>query len=276
MTTHSSDQHGGNRAVLLLRLAGPLQSWGQHSNFNRYDTSSEPTKSGVIGLLAGAEGRTREKDITDLCRLELGIRVDQPGSLARDYHTISDYAGRPLPTAARTAKRIQKPTSPAKYTQVTQRYYLEDAVFVAAVYGERSLISSLADAVRSPGFPLALGRRACIPTQPIVLGIDEGPFEPTDGGPLKQALTRVPWQSSQHIRKRAHAVKIDLAATIENRDGDDILHDVPVGTFDPANRCFTTRRVQHTWINADTRIPESQITKRDDANLHDPFALLGW
>lgn len=52
-------------SVLLLQLAGPLQSWGDSSRFVRRETRNEPTKSGVIGMLASAQGRTREDSIED-------------------------------------------------------------------------------------------------------------------------------------------------------------------------------------------------------------------
>ena len=39
-------------ATLLLRLAAPLQAWGADSKFETRKTAREPTKSGVIGLLA--------------------------------------------------------------------------------------------------------------------------------------------------------------------------------------------------------------------------------
>lgn len=43
-------------ATLLLRLAAPLQSWGSDSKFETRKTGREPTKSGVVGLLAAALG----------------------------------------------------------------------------------------------------------------------------------------------------------------------------------------------------------------------------
>ena len=43
-------------ATLLLRLAAPLQAWGADSKFETRKTGREPTKSGVIGLLAAALG----------------------------------------------------------------------------------------------------------------------------------------------------------------------------------------------------------------------------
>src|SRR3990172_4719032 len=45
--------------TLLLRLVGPMQSWGTTSRFDQRDTGKEPSKSGVIGLLAAALGIDR-------------------------------------------------------------------------------------------------------------------------------------------------------------------------------------------------------------------------
>ena len=42
--------------TLLLRLAAPLQAWGAESKFETRRTLHYPTKSGVIGMLAGLEG----------------------------------------------------------------------------------------------------------------------------------------------------------------------------------------------------------------------------
>ena len=48
-------------ATLLLRLAAPLQAWGADSKFETRKTAREPTKSGVIGLLAAALGLRRDE-----------------------------------------------------------------------------------------------------------------------------------------------------------------------------------------------------------------------
>ncbi|MBH1938275.1 type I-E CRISPR-associated protein Cas5/CasD [Streptomyces sp. AV19] len=267
--------------VLVLRLAGPLQSWGSRSAFNRRETGSEPTKSGVLGLLAAAAGRRREDPLDDLVRLRLGVRVDQPGTLLRDYHTVSDYRGRPLPQAGVSAKGIQKPTSPAKYTHVTTRYYLQDAVFVAAVEGDEDLLAALDGAVRAPAFPLALGRRSCPPAQPVSLGLRDGDLE--------TVLREEPWRASERARER-HAARlgrergagralyperIDCSVTLEDPEGDDILHDAPV-SFDPYARGFTSRRVRHCWLSIPTGFAQPDDDVSDPAAGHDPFALLDW
>ncbi|MFD7896313.1 type I-E CRISPR-associated protein Cas5/CasD [Streptomyces sp. NPDC059743] len=271
-------------AVLLLRLAGPLQSWGSRSVSNRRETSPEPTKSGVIGLLAAAAGLTREDSLEELLPLRLGVRVDQPGSLLRDYHTVSDYRGRPLPQAGVNAKGIQRPTSPAKQTHVTTRYYLQDAVFLAAVAGPRPLLAALDHVVRAPAFPLALGRRSCPPTQPVTHGLRDGT--------LDEVLREEPWQASRRAREQYAAergrernlgrplypARIDRAVTIEDPNGDDVLHDVPV-SFHPHARSFTSRHVRHGWLSIPTGFPvtsdDADSGAHDDAG-HDPFALLGW
>jgi CRISPR system Cascade subunit CasD len=248
---------GDEDASLVLRLAGPLQSWGGASQFNRRETLPEPTKSGLVGLLAAAQGRRRTDPIEDLLRLRLGVRTDRPGLLLRDYHTVSDYRGRPLLSASSSGRGTQKPTSPAKHTHVTQRYYLQDAVFVVALSGPVGLLETLYAAVRRPAFPLALGRRACVPTQPLVLSSPTGPL--WAGDPLR-VLGQVTWQAGPAEKS------VSLPVTVDDLDGDDAVTDLP-GSFDPLDRTFGTRRVRHTWVRLGS--PETV----DD---HDPFALLGW
>jgi CRISPR system Cascade subunit CasD len=274
---------------LVLRLAGPLQSWGLRGQFNHRDTDIEPTKSGVLGLLAAALGRRRADPIEDLLGLRLGVRTDQPGSLLRDYHTVSDYRGGPLPSAAVNAKGVQKPTAPAKYTHVTHRYYLQDAVFVAALTGPAALLTSLAHAVRHPAFPLALGRRACVPTQPLLVPPAAAPEDaPLWPGELHAVLAAVPWQAGAQRRRNLRSASIELPVTLDNPDGyphgADIRLDRP-RSFDPLQRGFTIRPVRHDWVSVPTGYQPSDPAASaapgvgpaaDPAEDHDPFALLGW
>ena len=76
----------GVMSTLLLRLAAPMQSWGDESKFTTRRTLREPTKSGVVGLLGAAMGIRREQgeEIARLsCALRMGVRVDQEGEFAR-------------------------------------------------------------------------------------------------------------------------------------------------------------------------------------------------
>jgi len=163
-------------STLLLRLAAPLQSWGVDSKFEeRRATMREPTKSGVIGLLAAALGRRREEPIDDLSRLRFGVRIDQPGKLLRDYHTVKSPDG--------------------NKSYVTNRYYLSDAVFLVGFEGDHGILHILHEALLSPVFPLYLGRRSCPPVGKITLGISEKVLE--------DALYTECWQASKYIKERS-------------------------------------------------------------------------
>ncbi|UXY25179.1 type I-E CRISPR-associated protein Cas5/CasD [Streptomyces sp. HUAS TT20] len=259
-----------DQAVLVLRLAAPLQSWGGPSRYNRRDTLPKPTKSGVLGLLAAAEGRPRDASLTDLLGLRLGVRVDQPGTLLRDYHTVSDHRGLPLPSAKVDAKGVQKKTSPAKYTGVTQRYYLQDAVFIAALRGPAPLLEGLEHAVWHPAFPLSLGRRSCPPTGPLSLGL-------RPDADLQQVLADVEWQAGRQRRHQIRTPQVTLEATIEDPAGDHLVDDVP-DTFNlKTGTAFGRRAVRHLWVTIPTGHPAEPKPGTGQAGPgHDPFALLGW
>ncbi|NNM46438.1 type I-E CRISPR-associated protein Cas5/CasD [Knoellia koreensis] len=255
---------------LVLRLAGPLQSWGARSQFNRRETQDRPTKSGVIGLLAAAQGRRRADSIEDLVGLRLAVRVDQPGSLLRDYHTVSDIRGVPLLSASTNAKGRQTSTSPKKFTHVTSRYYVQDAVFVAVVEGPRQLLEDLALAVLRPAYPLALGRRSCPPARPLLVTRNDNPDgESIWPGAAAEVVLAVPWQASESWQNRQNGVA-SMAYTVDDPEGMDVVSDVPV-SFDPQRRQMVSRRVQHGWVTLTDGRDGSA-----DARDHDPFALLGW
>jgi CRISPR system Cascade subunit CasD len=258
-------------STLLLRLAGPLQSWGVRSELNRRDTGAEPSKSGVIGLLAAARGLHRTDPLGDLLGLAYAVRVDQQGSLLRDYHTVSDYRGGPLLSASVDAKGRQKKTTPAKFTHVTQRYYLQDAIFVAAISGSPALIELLADAVTTPAFPLSLGRRACVPGRPLLIGT-----RPTHA---RAALETVPWQASANARaafereRGYRPATIRLAASADADTGDEVP-DAP-RSFDPRHRTYALRTVGHLFVTVPSGFDDPQEAPSGDDD-HDPFELLGW
>lgn len=225
-------------STLVLCLAGPMQAWGASSRFTSRETQQEPTKSGVLGLLAAAQGIRRTDPIEHLLELDLGVRVDQPGTLMRDFQTARSLDG----------KRVMP---------LSTRFYLSDAVFVAAVQGDAPLIEALRDAVRKPAFPLYLGRRSCPPSRPVYMTTTEAP--------LVEALKATPWQAAEHHR-RSQAKELTLRAVIDARPGHgDTIRDVPL-SFDPRRREYGWRSVQ------EIAIPVSNPTGRA---VHDPMAFLG-
>lgn len=251
---------------VVLRLAGPLQSWGVASRHNRRETTPEPTKSGVVGLLAAALGRRRWHSIDDLAALRLAVRVDHPGALRRDFHTVSTLDGRPLLATTVNKRGEQKPNSANKTTHVTERFYLEDAAFVVAVEATRQVAEVLAAAVRQPVFPLALGRRSCPPAQPLLMRHEGQPVWPFGAS---DALSAVEWQAPLFVRRRARSSTVSLPVIVDAPEGDDLRVDLPL-SFDPYGRRYGSRRVRQDWVQVSTG-----RTGGSAADTHDPFALLG-
>jgi CRISPR system Cascade subunit CasD len=150
---------------MVLRLAGPLQSWGEHSTFNERDTLLFPTRSGVIGIFAAAQGIRRGEPLDRYVPLRFTVRVDRPGVHLSDFHTTG--GGLPRERTIPTADGRRRDAG--KATVVTRRMYLADAVFTVAVEGPGDLIGQLAAALRSPRWQPYLGRRSCPPDQPMLL-----------------------------------------------------------------------------------------------------------
>lgn len=231
-------------SVLLLRLAGPLQAWGSSSRFARRSTEIAPTKSGVIGLLAAAKGHRRTEPLTELLGLEFGVRLDQPGQILRDFQTAHSLDGQ-------------------KSAPLTYRFYLSDAVFLAAVGGEAELLHGLDEALARPRFPLYLGRRSCPPVGPISLGVQ--------GGTVGDLLRNWPWLAAEWHRKKA-AREVRLEIIRDAQPGDSVTETVPDEpiSFDPAHR-------QHTWrsVVREYRMVPNDLAERAGVAEHDPLALLG-
>lgn len=156
---------------LILRLAGPLQSWGEHSTFADRDTVAFPTRSGLVGLLAGALGLHRGEPLTRFDPLGFTVRVDAPGVPLTDFHTV----GGGLPAARTVPIADGKHRSGDTGTIVSRRRYLSDAVFTIAVTGPDALLTELGVALRKPRWQPYLGRRSCPPDQPLLLraGVDD-------------------------------------------------------------------------------------------------------
>jgi len=189
-------------AVLLLRLSAPMQSWGTDSKFENRTTQREPSKSGVIGMLAAALGREREDSVEDLAMLGFGVRIDQPGQLLRDFHT------------ARPEK--------AKNPYVTERYYLMDATFLVGLEGDITFLQELEIALKFPVFPIYLGRRSCPPVGNLCLGIRENIT-------LRDALYNEPWQGSEWYSRKIKDTFLRLTLVIDSATiGSLRRRDVPI------------------------------------------------
>jgi CRISPR system Cascade subunit CasD len=216
--------------MLLLRLAGPMQSWGTQSRFTTRDTGLEPSKSGVVGLICAALGRARSQPVEDVAALRMGVRVDHEPIMASDYHTTLDVV------KASGAK------PKAGEAVVSVRYYLTDGDFLVGLEStDLSLLEQIHAALGDPYWPLFLGRKAFPPAMPVRLA--DGLWHKHD---LRQALVEYP---------RCHRVDDDrvteLRLVLEDTAGEAVRIDQPVSSL--ADRRFAPRRVKTEFI------PLSQI-----------------
>lgn len=223
--------------VLLLRLAGPMQSWGTNSRFTRRDTGYEPSKSGVIGLLACALGRPRDASVDDLASLRLGVRVEREGRVGVDYQTAANV--RESPDKSNTAKGTTT-------SVVSERAYLSDAEFIVALAGPRAQLEVIDAALRDPHWPMFLGRRAFVPSLPIAWpDRPDSPFgTPIQSGSLESVLGEIPYRDDPWETDLPERLRLVLEVTVS--EGESIRMDQPVGSF--ARRHFRPRAIRTTMI----------------------------
>ena len=232
-------------ATLLLRLAGPLQAWGTDSKVDIRRTDGHPSKSGVIGMIAAAMGRSRDDPLDDLKALDFGVRVDQEGTMMKDYHTVHH-------------------PDKVKLAYITERYYLEDAVFLVGLEGDEGLLESIDGALRHPYFPLFLGRRSCPVTGRLSLGIRKMP--------LRQALKEEPWLASDwYMRKSPADVELEMTIGVgENEDGY-LVRDEPE-SYSQARRAHGFRKVATSGTG--NRMENTRSRRYERATEHDAMKEL--
>ena len=224
-------------SALLLKLAAPLQSWGASSRYTTRETRTEPTKSGVLGMLASAQGWNRDHDITDLLQLKFGVRIEQKGQLVRDYQTA-----RPTQFQEENRKKGELPDMPLTY-----RYYVSDACYLVVLVSQaRSILETIEGALNHPKWPLFLGRRSCPPAGQLVLGIRDS------YDTVEDVLTKEPWHASSWYKKRSYYENSykyeDLEIVYDSEDKALYTQsDVPV-SFDIRHRRYALRSIGRRFI----------------------------
>ncbi len=177
---------------LVLRFAGPMQSWGS-SHFYVRNTEQVPTFSGVQGLIAASLGLERGQMPAWLFDIEVWVRVDKAGQQEEDFQTISP----PHPDVVESRLRYSR-FSPGRKPKLldwtvpngalsrwtidskvepmtTWRRYLTDAEFLVAIsHRDEERVHQIGEKTREPVFTTYLGRKNCSPTFPYHLGLRSG------------------------------------------------------------------------------------------------------
>lgn len=157
------------RQHLILKLQGPLQSWGKHSFEGLRPSEAFPGRSALLGLLGACLGidrddRTNQKALAS--SVAFAVRVDQreyqPQKMT-DYHTVKDA-------------RIDYQGLKSHETIQTWREYWQDTVYTVAIWnlpGATISLEQLKCAVQKPVFTPVLGRRSCPITRPLFEAMHE-------------------------------------------------------------------------------------------------------
>ena len=208
--------------TILLKFACPLQSWGSDSHFEIRGTDRYPTKSAVIGMISASLGYHRDEDekISALNNLDFAVRIDQEGTILRDYHIARTENG--------------------EKSYVTYRYYLQDAVFVLAISSQDDgLITTIDCALKEPYYQVFLGRRS------LPINADYY-LRTTKVGPLK-SLEQTSWKAASWYQKK---VAKDGMAHLEIYADSDLVEAYPkhvkrdlVGSFSQKGRQHKFRSV---------------------------------
>lgn len=220
--------------TLLLRLTGPMQSWGTQSRFQMRDTQLEPSKSGVIGLLCAAEGTARDSfaRINTLANLKMGVRVDCEGTKEYDYQTVRGILSADETDDTRSS--------------VGKRYYLADASFLIGLESyELDLLKDLQSSLATPQWFLFLGRKSFVPSKPVLLCEDPN-HGMREGKELFDALRNYPWLGRTWQKRPTQ-----LRYIIEHYAGEQTPADQPITqindqplSFDIHNRRYAPRHVR--------------------------------
>lgn len=217
--------------TIVMKFSGPLQSWGTGSNFETRHTDFYPSKSAVIGMISASFGFSRDDDnsLSRLNELSFGVRIDQRGLLLRDYHIAQKF----------------KSNGDFERTYVTNRYYIEDAVFLVAVsHEDDKFVEEILRALKHPYFQCFMGRRSLPLTYDFIQDIiDER---------LVKCLESYKWLASNWYKKK---YKKDKTVSLEIYTDSDLLEDDsyilrrdrPI-SFSQKNRKFGFRYESRKWV----------------------------
>ena len=224
---------------LLFTLAAPLASFGRAGPLETRGSVPMPTRSALLGLLGGALGIRRDDTaaldaLADATRF--ACRVEQPGRLLRDYHTVQTPSQSLLRKAPHKTRRDELAFASADLnTVLSTREYHEDFRATVGVHAEATALQRYAHALEHPRFVPYLGRKACAPSWPFApRSVDDASWEAAlaafDAVRAQESQrwsdavrrTRLPWpvpvpERQWEPQPRHHAIERALADFVADR-----------------------------------------------------------
>lgn len=246
--------------TILLKMAGPLQSWGSGSHYDDRHTDRHPTKSAIVGLLSAALGYRRDDErIKALNELDFAVRVDQQGKMLHDFQVAAGEYQKmkngTLKELSASNKRIRR--------YISKRYYMSDATYVVAIgHADHEWIEEIHEALLAPYFALSMGRRAFPLTADFIIGVKDGDVI----GTLKEHT----WEGSTNVAREPDDLlpvyaDYDLVESEYRQARQD-----RVESFSSEEKIYNTRIEGRIYVNsrdlAGAKLPETD---------HDVFAHIG-
>jgi len=228
-----------DKRFLALYLEGPLQSWGFDSQYNRRNTGLMPTKSAIAGMCCAAFGYPRGSEnerefLSSFGKVRMtGIAIPRnvskkelPVRRLQDFHSVQN--------TRRASGTINKDCV------LTYRQYLTDAAFGILLEGGMVLLGEIATALADPKWGIWLGRKACLPSAPVLVGLKE------NWGNVLELVKKSRDEALRFIIGEKPLESYTRQEDVETfTDGRDSLPDVPL-SFAIEKRLFSPRRV-NTW-----------------------------
>lgn len=187
-------------AHLLLRLEAPMLSFGSLAVDQRRPIQRWPAASLLTGLIGNALGyrRTEPAPLDRLqARLRWAARLDRPGVPFTDFQTAElDGADKGWTTSGSIEERAGGPDT-YKSPHIRWRDYRADASLAVAIRltdaDEAPTLAELAAALDRPARPLFIGRKNCLPSQRLLMGV-------VDASDVVAALTQAPLAADADAR----------------------------------------------------------------------------
>lgn len=227
-----------------MHLEGPMQSWGGPVAGSDRPTLDAPTKSGVIGLVAGAMGIFRDDPhrVADLhARLLFAVREDRGGTLGRDFHTTAGV----MNSRGRVSENVV----------LSRRAYLYGAAFTALLVAADStdvLLDDLLASLRHPQVPPFLGRRACVSSTRLLAS-----DRVLEGGSVEELFAQVPLsETAAGSRDSEFPITADEMLLAGRGHAPHVQRDVALGNV---SRLFDERVLLRARVAAPTRPLERVI-----------------
>jgi CRISPR system Cascade subunit CasD len=229
---------------LLLRLQGPLMSFGSTAVDHHRPVQAWPAVSMLTGLLANALGWDAA-DATALdglqARLRWAARIDRPGELLNDFQTAQlSQSDKAWTTRGVVEERGGGPDA-YKSPHLRSRHYRADASVLVAICLQPATgapgLQDLAQALDEPARPLFLGRKGCPPGSRIRVGwvdaedavaaLRAAPADPDGVNPAQAGIYFSAGAAPVTPGLRAHRTSDERRFALDVHAGQQVVYEYP-------------------------------------------------